>query len=140
MLIEENLLLEQRMIEDIKENLQKYINVFEEFLYRDHTSAMQLLKESDKASNEAYEKYKEYKTLAKQYGALRSSLYNLEEKWRNCKLYEKFLYTVSPLSWKQTRPNYSVFLSEADKEESELNLFGKYKTAGKVSVLNLILL
>lgn len=128
MLIEENILLEQKTIDEIKENLQSYINTFEEFLYRDHTSAMQLLKDSERATNEAYDKYEEYKKLAKTYGALRSSLYNSEEKWRNCKTYQKFLYTVSPMSWKQGRKTCrraSVYLVEQDSEGEEI--FGKYR-------------
>lgn len=142
MLIEENLLLEQKMIDTIKKNLQSYINTFEEFLYRDHTSAMELLRNSENTAKETYEKYEEYKLLAKEFGALRSSMYNSEEKWRNCKLYQKFLYEVSPMSWKQGRTRSrraSVFLMEEDPNDN--NVFGKYKlslTDTEISLPNII--
>lgn len=118
MLIEEKLRLEQKKLNIIKENLQCYVNTFEEFLYRDHTSAMQLLKDSDKVNTEAYEKYEEYKVLNKQYNALRSSVYSCEEKWRNCKLYQNFLYATSPMTWKQERniKATSAFSLSADRE------------------------
>lgn len=124
MLIEENLLLEQQIIDTIKDNLQSYINTFEEFLYRDHTSAMQLLKESDDATKEAYDKYSEYKILAKKCGSLRSSLYNSEEKWRNCKIYQKFLYTVSPMSWKTKQGRTSVYGNDILGITAEEDIFG----------------
>lgn len=143
MLIEENLLLEQKMIDTIKKNLQSYINTFEEFLYRDHTSAMELLRNSENASKEAYDKYEEYKLLAKEFGALRSSLYNSEEKWRNCKLYQQFLYEVSPMPWKQSHRitrRTSIYLKE-EVDPSEDNIFGTYKlslTETEISVVNII--
>ncbi|CAG9771089.1 unnamed protein product [Ceutorhynchus assimilis] len=123
MLIEENLLLEQKLIDSIKENYNRYVNIFEEFLYRDHTSSMLLLRESDAAAGEAYTKYAEYKAVAKKYGAARSSLYNSEEKWRNCQMYEKFLFLVSPFGWRVQRQDH---LSEGDEEQEE-NIFGKYQ-------------
>lgn len=126
MVIEENLLLEQKMIDTIKENLQTFINTFEEFLYRDHSSAMELLRDSEMASLEASEKYEEYKKLAQQFGSLRSSLYNSEEKWRNCKLCQKFLYRISPMAWKQNRQQdrrVSLFLVEDQDDD----IFGFYK-------------
>ncbi|KAJ8947178.1 hypothetical protein NQ314_008679 [Rhamnusium bicolor] len=131
MLIEENLKLEQTMIDTIKENYQTYVNTFEEFLYKDHTSAMALLKQSEEAAMKAYDMYEEYKSIAKKYGALRSSLFNLEEKWRNCKTYQKFLYTVSPLSWRMQQKAYrraSVFMMEEDPDDDE-NIFGRYRAS-----------
>ncbi|XP_050304576.1 cilia- and flagella-associated protein 100-like [Anthonomus grandis grandis] len=126
MLIEENLLLEQKIIEKILANYNKYVNTFEEFLYRDHTSSMELLKESERVATEAYDKYNEYKLVAKQYGAARSSLYNSEEKWRNCQMYEKFLHLVSPFSWRQQHQTNAPGTSFNEDDDLEENLFGKY--------------
>lgn len=123
MLIEENLLLEQKVIEKILENYNQYVNVFEEFLYRDHTSSMQLLRDSEAAAQAAYEKYEEYKTVAKKYGSIKSSLYKSEEKWKNCQTYEKFLYLVSPFGWKKQKKT----LPTESEEEVEENLLGRYR-------------
>ncbi|KAF7279217.1 cilia- and flagella-associated protein 100-like [Rhynchophorus ferrugineus] len=136
MLIEENLLLEQKIIDSIRDNYNKYVNVFEEFLYRDHTSSMQLLKDSEKAAREAYDKYEEYKAVLKKFGAIRSSVYNSEEKWRNCQMYEKFLYLVSPFSWRMRHHTEA----EAD-EEADDNMFGKYRLSmveNQMSLSNLL--
>ncbi|XP_060535394.1 cilia- and flagella-associated protein 100-like [Cylas formicarius] len=128
MLIEENLLLEQKIIDSVKENYEKYVNVFEEFLYRDHTSATQLLQDSDRAAADAYQKYEEYKEVANKFAALRSALYNTEEKWRGCLMYEKFLFLVSPFAWRTERmkrsKRLSVYKTDDDTDE---NIFGKYQ-------------
>ncbi|ERL88852.1 hypothetical protein D910_06234 [Dendroctonus ponderosae] len=145
MLIEENLLLEQKVIESIKENYNQYVNAFEEFLYRDHTSSMQLLKESEQAARGAYDKYEEYKAVAKKYGAVRSSLYNSEEKWRNCQMYEKFLFLVSPFNWRYQRRGATKAATTSPNEcneDLEENLFGKYRLSvaeKEVSLNDLIL-
>ncbi|KAJ8975192.1 hypothetical protein NQ317_014914 [Molorchus minor] len=129
MLLKENLELEQKIINIINENLQMYVNAFEEFLYSDHTSAMKMLDDADKAADEAYDKHQEFQMLSKLYGTLRSALFNLEEKWRNCKTYQKFLYIVSPSIWKMAQKKFrrvSVFLMEDDPDDEE-NIFGRYR-------------
>lgn len=108
MLIEENFLEEIKVIEEIKNEFQKYVNTFEEFLYNDHTAAMAVLRESDEEGKRANEKSEELAELSKNYGSLRSTVYNLEEKWRNCKMYQKFLYLVSPLDWRKKYDYYYV--------------------------------
>ncbi|KAJ8924911.1 hypothetical protein NQ315_001068 [Exocentrus adspersus] len=102
-LIEETLFLEQKMIDIVKDNLQTYINAFEEFLITDHTSAMELLRESDTASQAVYTKYDEYKAISKRYSSLTTSLFTLEEKWRTLKMYQRFLHSVSPMQWKMAQ-------------------------------------
>ncbi|XP_030766200.1 cilia- and flagella-associated protein 100-like isoform X2 [Sitophilus oryzae] len=139
MLIEENILLEQKIIDTIRDNYDKYVNAFEEFLYRDHTSSMKLLKDSEIAAQEAYDKYSEYKTVLKKFGAIRSSIYNSEEKWRNCQMYEKFLFLVSPFSWRVQR--FSKYGSDTTEEEMDEHLFLKYQLSQEeheMSLTNLL--
>ncbi|KAF5304036.1 hypothetical protein FQA39_LY01821 [Lamprigera yunnana] len=108
LLIEENFSEEMRILEEIKAEFQKYVNTFEEFLFNDHTSAMSVLLESEKQAKLAAEKADELRSLSKNYGSLRSIVYNLEEKWRNCKMYQKFLYLISPSEWRREHDFYFI--------------------------------
>ncbi|EFA01145.1 cilia- and flagella-associated protein 100 [Tribolium castaneum] len=127
MLIDESLILEQKEIDRIKDNYQTYVNTFEEFLYNDHTSSMNLLKESDREAMLAQEKYEEYRQLSREYGALKSVLYSTEEKWRNCKLYQRFLYLVSPISWRKEHDYYYMQEGDLAAFQEVSSIFGKYR-------------
>lgn len=52
-------------------------------------------------------------------------MYNLEEKWRNIKMYQKFLYTVSPITWREEYDYYNFRGGKPIATES--NVFGRYK-------------
>lgn len=65
MFIDESLILEQKKIDEIKENYQVYVNSFEDFLFNDHTESMNLLQESDLEAQAAQEKYEQFKELSK---------------------------------------------------------------------------
>ncbi|XP_057671771.1 uncharacterized protein LOC130903591 [Diorhabda carinulata] len=119
-LINQNLANEQKMIQQIQENYQMYVNAFEDLLFRDHLSAKQLLGESDAIANEAYDKYEEYKRLAKKYGAMKAALYSSEEKWANCRMYQKFLYKISPLQWRNEHSIKAIDENEMDDHLTEL--------------------
>lgn len=125
MLIAENFLQEQKLIDKIKTQHQQYVDTFEEFIFNDHTTAMNLLKEADKEANLSYAKYDQYRDIFLDYGALKSQVYNLEEKWRHIKMYQKFLYLVSPISWRQEHDYYHF--EEGIPKENDEEVFGRYK-------------
>lgn len=127
MLIDENLIKEQKEIDRIRNNYQMYVNTFEEFLYNDHTTSMNLLKESDKASLLAQEKSEEYRKLSRDYAALKSTLYSTEEKWKSCKLYQRFLYMVSPMSWRKQHDFYYTKDEELGGFQNVSQVFAKYR-------------
>lgn len=127
MLIDESLILEQKEIDKIKANYQTYVNTFEEFLYNDHTASMNLLKESDREAVLAQEKYEEFRQLSREYGALKSVLYSTEEKWRNLKLYQRFLYLVSPMSWRKEYDYYYMQEGDLAAFQEVSSIFGKYR-------------
>lgn len=120
-LIDENLCLEQSAIDIIKENLQSYVNTFEDLLLEDHSSAMRLLKEADEVSKIAYDKYHEHTEIAQKVARLNFSLFNVEEKWKLCKTYQKFLYAVSPLSWRMrqgpTNRKTSIYVMQKPSDD-----------------------
>lgn len=138
-LIEENLIQEQQIINKIKKEYQKYVDTFEEFLYEDHTSSMKLLRRSEVEARVAAEMYEHYRKLAKSYGMLKYSVYNLEEKWRTCKMYQKFLYLVSPIYWRRKYDYYHL-----ERKDSHMSLatevstvFGRYRLPSTGDVLSL---
>lgn len=138
-LIEQNFNEEQRLIDDVKRNYEQYVNAFEEFLYYDHTSSMKLLSESEKQAGLAAEKYEQYAELLKDFGNLRYKVYNLEEKWRSCKMYQKFLYLVSPIYWRRKHDYYHLSQKESHQSlASEIStVFGRYKLQSSGNVLSL---
>ncbi|GJQ68464.1 hypothetical protein Trydic_g17042 [Trypoxylus dichotomus] len=128
-LIEENFIEEQRMIDEIKSRYESYVEQFEQFLSNDHSTSMELLRQAEKEATKAFEKYEIFRELSKDYGALKAQVYNLEEKWRNCKMYQKFLYLVSPLHWRKVHDYYHL-KSEASHQslvETESSIFEKYR-------------
>ena len=127
MLIDESLILEQKEIDRIRANYQTYVNTFEEFLYKDHTASMNLLKESDREAMLAQEKYEEYRKLSREYGALKSILYSTEEKWRSCKLYQRFLYLVSPMAWREEYDYYYIQEGDLTAFQEVSSIFAKYR-------------
>lgn len=134
MKIEETMKLEQKMIDIIQENLQDYINIFEDFLITDHRSAMKLLEESEETAKAAHDEYVKYKMFANKFAFIRSSLYTMEEKWKMCKTYQKFLYAVSPLTWrmKQEEPTRqrrtSIYMKEQQPDDV-LDIFINYRAS-----------
>lgn len=138
-LIEQNFNEEQRIIDEVKRNYEKYVNAFEEFLYDDHTASMNLLSEGEKQASLAEEKYEQYSELSKDFGTLRYTVYNLEEKWRSCKMYQKFLYLVSPIYWRRKHDYYH--LSQKDSHQSLVSeistVFGRYRLQSSGNVLSL---
>uniref|UniRef100_A0A6P7GUP7 Uncharacterized protein LOC114340986 n=1 Tax=Diabrotica virgifera virgifera TaxID=50390 RepID=A0A6P7GUP7_DIAVI len=118
-LINQSLANEEKLIQQIQENYQIYVNAFEDLLFRDHMSAKQLLAEAEAITNEAYEKYEEFKRLSKKYGSMRAALYGSEEKWRNCKMYQSFLYNISPLQWRNEHPEQKSKYSDIEEHFEE---------------------
>lgn len=137
--IEQNFNEEQRLIDEVKSNYEKYVNAFEEFLFDDHTTSMNLLSESEKQAALAAEKYEQYTELSKDFGTLRYTVYNLEEKWRSCKMYQKFLYLVSPVYWRRKHDYYHLSQKESHQSlVSEIStVFGRYRLQSSGNVPSL---
>lgn len=128
MLIDETLKLEQEMINIVSKNLESYISKFEEFLMDDHTSAMQLLEQTATLATAAYSKEHEYELLAKQHSFLCTCIYKLEERWKQSKTYEKFLYNLSPLMWRLGRDDKRRRLSIYGAQDNSDDIFSIFET------------
>ncbi|KAB0792878.1 hypothetical protein PPYR_12498 [Photinus pyralis] len=140
MQIDENFATEVKVVQEIEVELQKYVNKFEEFLEQDYSTTMALITESDQQQSQADEQNEILLNLSKEFGSIQSTVFNLEEKWRNCKMYQKFLYLVSPMDW---RENHDFYLKQEKSNESigDPSVFERFKLApvGEVqSLANLI--
>lgn len=138
-LVDESIIEEQKIIDETRAAYQKYVDTFEEFLFEDHTSSMKLLRQSEKEATIASDLYDNYRELSKELGKLKYGVYNLEEKWRNCKMYQKFLYLVSPVYWRRKFDYYHLHPKESHMSlASELSsVFGRYKLPSSGDVLSL---
>lgn len=134
--LDENFTVEQRVLDKIIDEFNQYVETFEDFLYTDHTNSMFLLRQSEREALIATDKYEEYRKLSKEYGALKSWVYNLEEQWRQCKLYQKFLYLVSPMEW---RKQYDFYMTKHTSMDSiELNrVFSRFRLASTGDILTI---
>nr|CAI5828739.1 unnamed protein product [Callosobruchus analis] len=122
MLLEEHLIIEQKVVHKITRNLHQYFNIFEELLFHSHMDSMEILHKSESLSDEANQLYEEQKSIMKKYAAVRTALYISEERWKNCLLYQKFLYTMSPLKYKNEHPLVTVETYSRDLEASAVSL------------------
>lgn len=134
-LVDANMRTEQRMIELTNNNFQKYVNIFEEFLVRDHESAHGLLMNANKMSNSLLVAQKEYENLKKTLQGLKSSLFKSEARWNVAKLFQKFLYECTPLYWRKLHRN-SLMLSLEHK--SCLEMFQEINADAEITLDNIL--
>lgn len=78
-----------------------YTKSFEEFLSNDHDKSMKTLNEALEIEKQTVEMTNEKNQLSSVYGQLRLEVYFWEEAWRMVKQCQKFLYQVSPMSWRE---------------------------------------
>ncbi|XP_043280912.1 cilia- and flagella-associated protein 100 isoform X2 [Venturia canescens] len=131
---------EQRRLNETKENYRICVNGFEEFLSKDHGDSMAILNEAEEEVKLTYAATTRRNQLSKDLGQLRLEVYSLEESWRTVKMCQKFLYQVSPISWRlehdwihRSSSGSSIVSAKMD------DLLGRYKTVdNSVSLESLI--
>lgn len=101
LLFEEKIKREQQSIEKIKKNYAMYLQGFEQFLSEDYNESMKMLRTGEQATIITMEKAEYIKCLHRENAALEFNVHKLEERWRDLKMYQKFLYFISPMSWRQ---------------------------------------
>lgn len=123
LLIDEKLKREKKSIESIQQKYQLYLNCFEQFLSEDYNESMDLLRRAEKASVETMQKADLIRTLHIENSAIEFEVHKLEERWRDLKMFQKFLYFVSPISW---RKQYD-FIHRNNFEKETSAIFKKYQ-------------
>ncbi|KAK3930832.1 Cilia- and flagella-associated protein 100 [Frankliniella fusca] len=100
-LVDEQFRLERERLEQILGQQKQYVDLFDQFLAEDHAASMELLKKADQAARLSAEKDAEIKVWIRTKGVLRTQVYQLEERWMEARSLQKFLYLVSPMSWRR---------------------------------------
>ena len=115
---------------------------FEEFLAEDHNESMRVLSEANEEVGKTLAISAKRNQLSKEYGQVRLEVYLWEEAWRMVKQCQKFLYQVSPLSWREQHD----WINQTEEARSGSNLdskksgdlFGSQKTDDATSLVSLI--
>lgn len=120
---------------------QMYAKSFEEFLSKDHDESMRILNEASEEEKRTANMTAEKNQLSRAYGQVRLEVYFWEEAWRMVKQCQKFLYQVSPISWRDEhdwihKNKYPFFNSMAGQAK---DIFSSTQDIGdSVSILSLI--
>jgi hypothetical protein len=142
MQIEEMFKKEQKRLRNAEAMHKLYADRFSEFLEEDYESSVKLLNDAQKEAEKTSDMSYQLKELEKQFGGLKREVSMLEENWRNCKMFQKFLYIVSPMDWRKKHdyihrkgPGSVLLVSEMP------SLFGRYRlsiTESEVSLESLL--
>ncbi|XP_043463991.1 uncharacterized protein LOC122499608 [Leptopilina heterotoma] len=114
---------ERKMLNNIKRDCQMYSKCFEEFLSNDHDKSMKTLNEALEIEKLTVEMTNKKNQLSSVYGQVRLEVYFWEEAWRMVKQCQKFLYQVSPMSWREKhdwihRDNYPFSHSPSGQDKT----------------------
>jgi hypothetical protein len=128
MRIEEEIKEKQERLSCVQDLHKVHADNFDKFLEEDYNSSMKLLHEAQQQAEKSTKMSHELNNLEKKLGALKCQVYILEEKWRHRKMFQKFLYMVSPMHWRKENdyihrkgPDSVLLVSEMS------TLFGRYK-------------
>jgi hypothetical protein len=101
LLLEETFKAEQKRLRNCEAMHKLYADCFWRFLQEDYESSVKLLDDARKEAEKSSDMRYRLKGLEGQFGALKRQASVLEEKWRNYKTFQKFLYIVSPMGWRR---------------------------------------
>ncbi|KAI4491877.1 hypothetical protein M0804_003269 [Polistes exclamans] len=131
---------EIRRLNKIKRQYRTYVNGFEDFLSKDHEKSMIILEEAEKELKLTLTINEKRTSLMKEYGQIRLDLYYWEERWRLAKTCQKFLFQISPISWRneydwiyRSQSGESIFSATTD------DIFGRFKIAEETASLDCLL-
>ncbi|XP_047345115.1 uncharacterized protein LOC124947255 [Vespa velutina] len=131
---------ERRKLNKIKRQYRTYVSIFEGFLSKDHEDSMVILGESEKELKLTSAINEKRTLLAKECSKIRLDLYYWEENWRLVKTCQKFLFQISPISWRnkydwiyRSQSGESIFFGTTD------DIFSRYKIATEAASLDYLI-
>lgn len=134
-MIEEKVLEEQRIIIEIRDMYKMYSDSFETFLSSDYDEAMKQLRRAEKEATKSLDKTEEIKRLYTRLASIEFEVHKFEDRWRDLKMYQRFLYYVSPISW---RKEYDYINSlETQGQHSSTTFLKKYRLTSQGQVPSL---
>jgi seryl-tRNA synthetase len=129
---------EQKRFNKIQAMLKLYSDSFEEFLEEDYESSEKLLRDAQEQAEKSGHMRQELRELEKQVETAKCQLHVLLEEWRNCKMFQKFLYMVSPMFWRKEHDFIHRTQSGSVLLASEISThFEQYRLSSTESPLSL---
>lgn len=113
----------------------RYVSGFEDFLSKDHEVSMDILARAEEKSKLSRELTNTRNQLFREFGQVRLDVYQWEENWRMVKMCQRFLYQVSPISWRQEH-DWIHRSKSGECTVSVEDLFGRYRMADEVASLS----
>nr|XP_031832991.1 uncharacterized protein LOC116427140 [Nomia melanderi] len=132
--IEQQFVEEQKRLDKIKRRYRRYVSGFEDFLSKDHEVSMDILVRAEEESKLSRELTNTRNQLFREFGQVRLDVYQWEENWRMVKMCQRFLYQVSPISWRQEH-DWIHRSKSGECTVSVDDLFGRYRMADEVASL-----
>ncbi|XP_063236109.1 cilia- and flagella-associated protein 100-like [Bacillus rossius redtenbacheri] len=111
LLLDERLSREQRLLAAARDEHRSHAEAFHLALERHHEESMAVVRRHEEGSAELRAVLEQHRELQRRLSAARARVYVLAEAWAHCRLYQSFLYQVSPVTWRQ---EHGVSVSEAD--------------------------
>ena len=108
MRLRERQLQEQTKIQEANAQYSMYLDTFDTFLAQDQESSAELLHQLQGQVEQSKQKNREIKALNKQLGVLKYRVCVLEEQWGNSRMFQGFLYMVSPMFWRQKHDHVNI--------------------------------
>nr|XP_050844610.1 uncharacterized protein LOC127061583 isoform X1 [Vespula vulgaris] len=139
-LIEQQFDEERRRLSKIKRQYRTYVSIFENFLSKDHEESMVILRKAEEEVKLTSAINEKRILLDKQCGQIRLDLYYWEENWRLAKTCQRFLYQISPISWRneydwiyRSQSGESIFFGTTE------DIFRRYRMAEQVASLECLI-
>ncbi|XP_076657328.1 cilia- and flagella-associated protein 100 [Halictus rubicundus] len=136
--IDQQFVEEQRRLDEIRRRYNRYISGFEDFLAKDHEISMDILTRAEQEAKLSRELTNDRNQLSREYGQVRLDVYLCEENWRTVKMCQRFLYQVSPMSWRTEHD----WIHRSDSGECVVtsdDLFGRYRMIEEVASLDCLI-
>ncbi|XP_075199553.1 coiled-coil domain-containing protein 38 [Anomaloglossus baeobatrachus] len=113
---------EKDKIIDAEQKLQEDTKIFEEFLKETDKNVAEASKLADKETKAKLEKIKEIQKVTAEIVSLRSDIAKCEETLAEYKIYEKFLWMLSPSEWQDAQNQKGILREAAKNKDRERKL------------------
>lgn len=137
-LIEEQHREEQKRLKDVQNKFQTYSESYEKFLAEDHSSSMEMLMNADVESRKSKVKLERIKQLHKEVSWYHTNILILDEKWRRSKIYQKFLFQISPLWWREKYDYIHKTQATGVVDTSDTSIFGTNRVGTAASIMSIL--
>ncbi|KAK6622016.1 hypothetical protein RUM44_001823 [Polyplax serrata] len=138
LLIEEQYVAEKKQMQDIKKRFDFYAECYDKFLAEDHSSSLKLLKTADLETKKSKVKREKIRNLLRDCGWYRTKILILDEQWRIARIFQKFLYQVSPLWWRNKYDFIHKSKETGEIDTSDTSLFERTGTSSLTAAASII--